>query len=82
MVLVPDTELEKRNVERIPQGTRNNTKWAVGILKEWAEIRNSKAVKSGDDWYRFVEPNILNLPTEKAMRRTITTEYAIPVILW
>ena len=58
VVLVSDTELEKRNVERIPQGTRDNTKWTVGILKQWAEIRNSKAVEGGDD-LRYVEPNIL-----------------------
>ena len=64
MVLVSDNELEKRNVERILQGTRHNTTWAVGVLKEWAEIRNSKAVEGCNDLHRYVEPNILNLATD------------------
>ena len=64
VVLVSDAELEKRNFERIPQGTRHNTKWAVGVWKEWAEIRNSKAVNCGDDLYRFVEPKIVNLRSD------------------
>ena len=39
VVLVFDAELENRNVERIPQGIRHNAKWAVGVWKEWAEIK-------------------------------------------
>lgn len=61
VVVVSDGELEKRNVERIPKGTRHNTNWAVSVWKEWAEIRNGEATRRENDLFTFVEPDILNL---------------------
>jgi hypothetical protein len=58
---VSDAELEKRCLDRIPEGTKHNTNWAVRAWREWAEIRNSEGTCSREDLYAFVQPQILDL---------------------
>ena len=60
LIVVSDAELEKRNDDRTPEGTRHNINWAVRTWKEWAETRNLKG-GSSNDLHGFVEQDILSL---------------------
>ena len=58
--LVTDEKLEKRKESRIPENTKHNTTWAVGVWKDRAEERNVKAKALGPN-QKLVNPDIVKI---------------------
>ena len=57
IVVVCDTEVEKRRESRIPANTKVNTSWAVRCWEEWAIERNVK-VKKNSSREKYYEVNL------------------------
>ena len=57
IVVVCDTEVEKRRESRIPANTKINTSWAVRCWEEWAIERNVK-VKKNSSKEKYYEVNL------------------------
>ena len=57
IVVVCNTEVEKRRESRIPANTKVNTSWAVRCWEEWAIERNVK-VKKNSSKEKYYEVNL------------------------
>ena len=58
--LVIDEDLDKRKESRIPESTKHNTTWAVGVWKNWVEERNVKAKALGPN-QKLVNSDIVKI---------------------
>ena len=62
--LVTDKEVELIKESRIPNNTKHNTSWSVGVWQVWAKGRNARVIDLGvvD---KLVMPDILKVPEEE-----------------
>ena len=68
IVVVCDTEVEKRRESRIPANTKVNTSWAIRCWEEWAIERNLKVKKnSSKEKYYEVNPRQIYKSTDESM---------------
>ena len=62
--LVTDKEVELIKESRIPNNTKHNTSWSVGVWQDWAKGRNARVIDLGVV-EKLVMSDILKVPEEE-----------------